>query len=176
LSKKKKILLVIGGVFAFLIILALASPSGREGLKEGASVNTETQKGTEQETNGLAEYRTAVLSVIAKMESANQAITRTGELGSQMEFESAQVYLDEAEKTFLEAKKSTEELAPPEGAEEVHRLLNQALDKYLEAVSLYQEGLGNLDADKINEGVAVYSEATEIVGKVAEEAKKLPDE
>lgn len=44
MTKGKKILLIVGGIFGLLIILAIATPSGRKGLKEGASINTEKKQ------------------------------------------------------------------------------------------------------------------------------------
>lgn len=185
-STRKKVGLILGGItFVFLILIGTtidtSSVDTNTENKDQESVSTnevEEKKVAKQEeptptVDELAEYREVALPVIAKLDAANQAIAKTSEYGAQLEFELAQVFLDQAESSYKEAKGIIDSISPPQEAQEAHKLLLQAIDEYLISVSLYQDGIRNLDSDVINEGIGVYEEATDTLNKAAEEFVKL---
>lgn len=163
------------GITVFFAILTFISFLGDSksttGVEQSQSTSTNkatsTITSTQTTVNEKEEYSQEMLKIVAKLDSANQSITRVGKYGGELNFEMAQVYLDSAEKQYLEAKDMLNQVRVPKGAEKIDSLFNQALNKFLESVAIYQEGLKELDANKINEGVLVYKDAVSLLNQSA---------
>jgi len=111
--------------------------------------------------------------VMPLLQLANKRIIDAGNLGSQLQIESAQIQITSAKRFADEAQDALYQLTPPQEAEVVHDLLSQAFAKYVEAIGIYETGIAVLDADTISRGSEVYQEATDLISQATLELNKL---
>lgn len=182
-SRKKNALIFGIAIVVFFILFGItADPASTKSTQKVEEVKVEKDEKSEEapkkdKTNNdaISDYGLEMLEVIAEVQLGNEAIIKTGEYGQDLNFEIAQIYLDQAEKSYNLANQKFNKITPPPGTEKIHSLMKQALAKYIQSVDLYQQGLKSLDADKINEGVVIYSDATALVREATLETEKLAE-
>ena len=171
--------IIITGFFALFVLSIANSP-------DSADTSTDTQTQTPQTENSptvseeaptaepdqsskdFSLYAQSMLQVMPLIDSGNESIIKAGEYGQNLEMELASMYIQQAQESYEEARNKLDDIQVPVEAEEIHGLLTKALDEYLLAVSIYQEGVDTMDADRILEGVEHYNAGTEYINQTTE--------
>ena len=180
--------ILVTSFFALFILSVINSPnssnnSGADSTKQTAQPSSapntqEIQPSIEQEqsSNDFSLYAQSMVQIMPIIDNGNQSIIKTGEYGQDLEIELASFYVKQAQESYGEARSKLAEIQVPPEAQEIHDLITSALDEYLTAVTIYQEGIDTLDADRILEGVEHYNVGTNYLNRATEKITEKTEE
>lgn len=168
-------------VLAVIFIIIIIPSESEEDSSSTPEVVQDTTAPTQIESEKLiptdTDFQNYVLAiqsgVFPLIQLSNERILNAGELGSQLEIESAQLQIVSAKRFSTQAREAFSKLSPPEIAQNVHNFINQALNKYAEAIDIYEIGIAIMDVDIINRGSVLYQEGTDFLNKATAEFNKL---
>lgn len=176
--------LIVAGILLIIIFFTFSSMFGGDDSNSNENTNTNVNSTESSNTNteqtssnvsaGMQRYALAVQTeVLPSLERSNDHILSAGEYGSNMEISAAQSEIALAQTYAAEARTSLRAQTPPAEANELHRLMQQALEKYRQALNMYETGMATLDADMITRGSEVYAEGTAYITEATAELNRL---
>lgn len=176
-KKEKKIGWVIFIIFILLIIL-ITSGGGDDDVKiENVVEDIGAEKTQEADTQHDIEIGNYVIdlhtTVIPEMLLSSEYIALAGELGSNYQFELAKDQVGLAKNSLMKAQTAFGKINVPEKLNLPHQTFGKAIQKYITAVDLYNEGVTTLDVDTIERATEIYQEGTDLVSQASEELDRL---
>jgi len=177
------ILLIVGGIIVALMLAGTVNKAVNKAVSDGTDsattnvANEIANKATTAEGSASEEqYAEGAVAVLEKITNALGKYEAAATAGSEGDFDASTAALKDGIEEIAKAETAFDKLTPPEGLEQIHDLLKQAVEKTREGLELGIEGNETEEIDKIEESAGVLQQVADLLERISQEIDRLTEE